>query len=116
MYPYQPLMQRIEADGLIISCDFCRTDWDGSAPVIEGHRGAIICLECLKLSLESLAPANETFKCVLCLRDPLPATLDRWNHAETPTTHACRECIHQAADVFDRDPDIDWHWSARPPA
>jgi len=108
-------MQRIEADGLIISCDFCRTDWDGSSPVIEGHRGAIICLECLKLSLDSLTPAGETFKCVLCLREPLPATLDRWSHPENPTTYACRDCIHQTADVFDRDPDIDWYWSARPP-
>ncbi|HEV8606848.1 MAG TPA: hypothetical protein VGQ99_16005 [Tepidisphaeraceae bacterium] len=109
-------MQRIEDGALIVSCDFCRTDWDGVSPVIEGHRGAIICLECLKLALDSLTPAGETFKCILCLREPLPATLPRWHHPQNPATHACEGCIHQTADVFDRDPDIDWHWIARPPA
>jgi len=108
-------MQRIEDGGLIISCDFCRTDWNGQDPVIEGHRGAIICLECVKLALDALTPANETFKCTLCLREPLPPTMPRWNHPQNPTTSACRDCIHQAADVFDRDPDVNWHWSARPP-
>jgi hypothetical protein len=109
-------MQRIEDGALIISCDFCRTDWNGQDPVIEGHRGAILCLECLKLALNALAPANEDFKCVLCLREPIPPTMDRWQHPHSPSTFACRDCIHQAADVFDGDPDVDWTWSARPPA
>jgi hypothetical protein len=108
-------MQRIEDGALIISCDFCRTDWNGQSPVIEGHRGSIICLECLKLALDSLT-TGPTFKCILCLREPLPATLPRWHHSNTPTTFACEGCIHQTADVFDRDPDIDWTWSSRPPA
>lgn len=108
-------MQRIEDGALIVSCDFCRTDWNGQDPVIEGHRGAIICLACLKLALDALTPANENFKCILCLREPLPPTMDRWQHPQNPTAGACRECIHQAADVFDRDPDINWTWSARPP-
>jgi len=108
-------MQRIEDGGLIISCDFCRTDWNGQDPVIEGHRGSIICLECVKLALDALIPAKENFKCILCLREPLPPTMPRWNHPQNPTTSACRDCIHQAADVFDRDPDVNWHWSARPP-
>ena len=108
-------MQRIEDGSLIISCDFCRTDWDGVSPVIEGHRGAIICLECLKLALDSLITGDSTYKCVLCLRDPLPATLARFSHSASPTTYACRDCIHQTADVFDRDSDIDWQWTARPP-
>src|SRR3954468_3714691 len=104
-------MQRIEPEGLIISCDFCRTDWDGVSPVIEGHRGAIICLECLKLALENLHSGNSTYKCILCLREPLPPSLARFEHANSPATYACEGCIHQTADVFDRDPDIDWNWT-----
>jgi hypothetical protein len=106
-------MQRIEDGSLIISCDFCRTDWNGQSPVIEGHRGSIICLECLKLALGSLT-IGPTFKCILCLREPLPETLARWNHPTTPATFACEGCVHQTADVFDRDPDIEWTWTARP--
>ena len=109
-------MQRIEDGSLIVSCDFCRTDLDGQFPVIEGHRGAIICLECLKLALDSLTTESTTYKCVLCLREPLPPTLPRFHHPNAPDTFACRDCIHQTADVFDRDPDINWNWTARPPA
>src|SRR2546423_7317406 len=110
-----PPMQRIEDGSLIVSCDFCRMDWDGVSPVIEGHRGSIICLECLKLALDSLKIGDSTYKCILCLRDPLPASLARFNHRNSPGTFACADCIHQTADVFDRDPDIAWNWSARPP-
>jgi hypothetical protein len=108
-------MQRIEGGLLIVSCDFCRTDWNGQDPVIEGHRGAIICLECLKLAIDALAPAGEKFKCIMCLREPLPPAMDRWHHPQNPATFACRDCIRQTADVFDRDPDVPWNWSARPP-
>ena len=103
-------MQRIEENALIVSCDFCGTDWDGVSPVIEGHRGSIICLECMKTALNGLCFAGEPFKCVLCLREPIPAAVERWNHANHPQTYACKSCVHQAAEVFDKDPDIDWHW------
>ena len=45
-------MQREEPDGIVILCDFCRRDWDGQEPMIEGHHGSIICLQCLKLALQ----------------------------------------------------------------
>jgi hypothetical protein len=108
-------MQRIEDNNaLIVSCDFCGTDWDGQFAAIEGHRGSIICLECLKLGLNALELPEEEFRCVLCLRDPLPATMRRWHHSNRPRTFACENCIHQAAEAFDKDPDIDWNWENKP--
>src|SRR5215468_443404 len=103
-------MQRIEDKALIVSCDFCAIDWDGSSPVIEGHRGSIICLECLKIALDGLEPAASDYQCVLCLRESIPSTLPRWSHRNRPSTCACRNCVHQAAEVFDADPDIPWTW------
>jgi hypothetical protein len=107
-------MHRIEGDGLIVSCDFCATDWDGDSAVIEGHRGAVLCLPCLDLALERLAPGGEEFKCVLCLRERIPVNEARWAHPNRPETYACQSCVHQAADVMDRDSDIDWKWKNRP--
>ena len=107
-------MQRIEDNALIVSCDFCGTDWDGQFAAIEGHRGSIICLECLKLALDNLVVAGETFKCVLCLREPIPATTARWHHANHPKTYSCASCVEQAAGAFDKDPDIDWTWENKP--
>jgi hypothetical protein len=107
-------MHRIENNALIVSCDYCGTDWDGASPVIEGHRGAIICLECLKLALSTLAIGENPFKCTLCLRESIPASVPRFNHPNHPETFACKSCIHQTAEVFDKDPDIDWKWENKP--
>lgn len=107
-------MQRIEDNALIVSCDFCGTDWDGQFAAIEGHRGSIVCLECLKRALDERIVALDPYSCVLCLRDKIPASTPRWLHLNHPETYACEPCILQAADAFDRDPDIDWKWQNRP--
>lgn len=107
-------MQRIEDGGLIVSCDFCGTDWDGQSPVIEGHRGSIICLECLKAALKGLAASEDKYQCVLCLREGILPTVKRWSHPNHPDTFACQSCIQQAADVFDKDPDVQWTKTDRP--
>jgi hypothetical protein len=106
-------MQRIEDNALIVSCDFCGTDWDGQFPAIEGHRGAIICLECLKLALGQLAVGEGTYRCILCLREPIPAGVARWHHPNHPQTFACKSCVHQSAEAFDKDADVDWKWEGR---
>ena len=106
-------MQRTQADGVIISCDFCSVDWDpntGQPPMIEGHHGSCICLSCVQQALTALGAQPGEFNCPLCLRTMLPATLPRWSHASHPNVHACKDCVHQAAKAFSRDPDIDWTW------
>ena len=107
-------MQRREPEGVVITCDFCGTDWDEVIPMIEGHHGSVLCLSCLKKALESLVPAPAEFPCTLCLQthpvgdlqwvpSPLPATANQ-------RAMACKPCIFQAAGTFSKDKDVDWKW------
>ncbi len=108
-------MQRYEDGGVVISCDFCGTDWDELLPMIEGHHGSVLCLECFKLALKAAAPADGPYACTLCLREKVPATLPRWRpeplpDRANPQAVICQECILQAAKAFDRDEEVDWRW------
>ena len=102
-------MQRTENDGIVISCDFCGTDWDQVKPMIEGHHGSVICLTCLEIALKQAVTHTGEYRCTLCLREGLPATLPRWSSPASAAT-VCLDCLHQAAGAFDRDPDVDWSW------
>jgi hypothetical protein len=106
-------MQREEEGLVVISCDFCRRDWDGAEAMIEGHHGSILCLECLKRALIEKASGDEKYNCTLCLRFNIPGTLPRWSHPEHPTGIACQECLYQAAGTFSKNPDVDWTWDRK---
>ena len=106
-------MQRNEDGGVVISCDFCGTDWDELVPMIEGHRGSVLCLECLKAAHDQARPQDPLFSCTMCLREGLPVDLARWTHpSPSPTANRlaviCADCISQAAGTFSKDPDVDW--------
>lgn len=102
-------MQRFEDGGVVISCDFCGLDWDEVKPMIEGHHGAVLCLECLTTAIESAEQQAGKYSCTLCLRENLPQTLPRWT-GNRPEATACQDCILQAAKAFDRDKQVDWTW------
>ena len=102
-------MQRNEADGVIISCDFCATDWDQIKPMVEGHHGSVLCLNCLTEAITSAAPDADEYSCTLCLREHLPPSLPRWS-GKRPEATVCLDCLQQAAKAFDRDDDVDWKW------
>lgn len=107
-------MQRKETEGVIITCDFCGTDWDEVLPMIEGHHGSVLCLECLKKALSSLVPADKEFNCTLCLQTHAAGDL-RWLPSVLPPAAnqhaaACKPCIFQAAGTFSKDKDVDWKW------
>lgn len=118
-------MQRTEAGGIIISCDFCGTDWDPydetqSRPMIEGHHGSVICLECVKMALREMTPGEGPFFCTLCRHEDLPADLPRWRHPHASSSPglnaeatACQPCINQAAGRFSKDPDVKWKWERK---
>ena len=107
-------MQRTEKNGgVVISCDFCGTDWDQDLPMIEGHHGSVICVECLKVALVNTKPHPSTYHCTMCIRDSLPEDLPRWlpqAGRKTANVNAiiCQECVDQAARAFHRDKDGDW--------
>ncbi|MEX2216236.1 MAG: hypothetical protein WD768_19150 [Phycisphaeraceae bacterium] len=111
-------MQRTEQGLVIISCDFCGTDWDEVIPMIEGHRGSILCLECLKVALDALVDTGEKkLDCTMCLQ-PVAEAKRHWKPArDTAVTlppggnaHAvlCESCMNQAAGTYSKDPDVDW--------
>ena len=108
-------MQRQVSQGVVISCDFCGTDWDQVRPMIEGHHGSVLCLGCLKRALAEAGEEGGTYACTLCLREQLPPTLPRWAPVEcttnaNPAAIICHDCMLQAAKTFDKDPDVPWTW------
>jgi len=115
-------MQRTEAGGIVISCDFCGVDWDPydesySNPMVEGHHGSVICLSCVKRALAEVAEPGGPYECTMCLQEKDQA---RWFHP-SPTASAglnqgatvCRACIRQAAGRFHKDSDVAWTWEER---
>jgi hypothetical protein len=102
-----PPMQREENGLIVISCGFCRRDWDGIEPMIEGHRGSVICPDCLgKAAVEVRAAAAgagaETFQCTLCLRANIPLTMEHWSNPAHPEAIVCMDCIQQATGAMGR--------------
>ena len=111
-------MQRQEDGGIVISCDFCGTDWDEVVPMIEGHRGSVLCLSCLKAALDLTQPASEAFECTLCLSHK-PAEKKRWIHPQpqpspglNPDAVLCWDCIRLAAKGFHKDAEVDFRWDS----
>jgi hypothetical protein len=127
-------MQRRVPEGIIISCDFCGTDWDQETAMIEGHHGSVLCLECFKTAyVEAAAPASDApasvgptsaagrdFCCSLCLRT-LGGDVPHWRHAPmaspppgfNPEAVVCGDCLKQAAGAFHKDPDVPWSRPAK---
>ena len=110
-------MQREENGLIIISCDFCGTDWDEVIPMIEGHHGSVICLSCLKKALENAAPAEDAFDCTMCLQHRDAGTKSWYCSDATPSDglneHAmiCWDDIRLAAKTFHKDRDVDFQWN-----
>ena len=106
-------MQRNEDGGVVISCDFCGTDWDQVKPMIEGHHGSVICADCLRVAVDSAAVRPGRHVCTMCIRDDLPEDMEKWIPSPlpdraNPQASICVECIRQADGAFRRDPDVEW--------
>lgn len=91
-------------------CDFCRAPWADDRPMVEGHRGSLICARCLTVAFDEVVnrkggePLPEGTTCVLCLSRPEGAAwrspaLDVW---------ACARCIRQSAGVLAKDKESEW--------
>lgn len=92
-------------------CDFCGTSWSEDRPMVEGHRGSLICGACLTIAWVELfhhtlsdTPRSDE-ACVLCLESARPEP-----HWRSPATDAlaCRRCVKQSAGVLHKDRDTDW--------
>ena len=92
-------------------CDFCGQAWTDERPMVEGHRGSLICAPCLGVAYAELVlhkagvdlPADST--CRLCLeRKDEP----HWAGLVNEDALACKRCVRQSAAVLHSDDDIAW--------
>lgn len=91
-------------------CDFCRRHWEEDRPMVEGHRGALICARCLtpayvELVHHSGGEAARGRHCTMCLED---RDQGEWESPMFPEARICLRCVKQAAGVLARDPDSGW--------
>lgn len=93
-----------------VLCDFCHTAWTHDLPVIEGHRGSIICGNCLTVAytavvLRSDGRAPSGYTCTMCLEKRPDGA---WQSPAYPEAVACERCIKLAAATLEKD--RDWAW------
>ena len=93
-----------------VLCDFCRADWTGQTPFVEGHHGSIVCGKCLTVAYMQVVTAGESSApegspCTMCLENrPEPA----WRSPLFPEAVICRSCIKLGAGTLERDSDYQW--------
>ncbi len=98
-------------------CDFCHAQWADDRPMVEGHRGSLICSRCLSLSFDELwnrlggEPLPEREVCTLCMAnhgDPV------WVSPAYPEAKVCKRCSKQSVVMLERDPDYGYKRPAPP--
>lgn len=93
-----------------ILCDFCGgAAWAAGEPCVEGHRGSIICGECLiKAYRDIVLTQSETStddSCRLCLElrdEPV------WIGSVEPIAPVCLRCVKQSTTVLEKSKHWDW--------
>ncbi len=85
--------------------------------MVEGHRGSLICAECLERAFRALVidrggvARPEGAACALCLESrPDP----HWASGAFPDVFACLRCVKQSAGVLQKDPESGWRKPAPP--
>jgi bacterioferritin-associated ferredoxin len=113
---YRPGVDENNVQLTDVLCDFCHQVWHEALPLVEGHRGAVICGDCLRdayrsiiIDKASLAPAGST--CLLCLEvrpDPIWTKPSGPAHPTQGLAAACKRCVNQSAAVLAKDKDFNW--------
>ncbi|TVQ61971.1 MAG: hypothetical protein EA378_05765 [Phycisphaerales bacterium] len=92
-------------------CDFCARPWAEDRPMVEGHRGSIVCGRCLTVAYAELvlskldASRPDGTTCVLCLEERTEAM---WESPVREGVFACRRCVKQSAGVLVKDAESGW--------
>ncbi len=93
-----------------VLCDFCRRAWTHDLPVIEGHRGSIMCGHCLAAAYTAVVLGGDStgppgYTCTMCLEQ----RPDRgWRSPAFPDAVVCERCLNLAATALEKD--RDWNW------
>ena len=107
-------MHDADAEGNeFFKCDFCRAPWSEDRPMIEGHKGSLICASCLTLAHAELFAGEdggdlpeEHDTCALCLMHK--EGMRHWRSPLDPDVMVCRECVVRAGVMLAKDPDFEW--------
>jgi len=107
-------------------CDFCGQHWAQDRPMVEGHRGSLICGRCLSMACRQVLVDNagvvvpEHVACTMCL---LNKRGDYWQSGTVVTAKPedgavdvepgpgaciCRWCIERSAGMLEKDPESGW--------
>jgi len=91
-------------------CDFCGCEWTEELPMVEGHKGTLICGACLREAYRRVLLAGESsgaegYACTLCL---LTKTEPAWESPSLPPATACKWCIERSAKLLAKDPETKW--------
>lgn len=92
-------------------CDFCLNHWAEDRPMVEGHRGGLICGECLTSAYRLLilqhggTRVEPHVNCVLCL---LHRDVEHWVSPRDSGVVLCRQCLELGIRTFERDPESGW--------
>jgi hypothetical protein len=106
-------MNSTDADGnLTFTCDFCANAWAEDRPMVEGHKGSLICGPCLTLSYrlvhlqKSGITVPETVVCTLCQQHH--EGKQHWESPVNDGAYACEKCIKQSSRVLQKDVESGW--------
>lgn len=90
-------------------CDFCGRAWDGTFPMVEGHKGSLICGPCLTVAYTEVvlldAAGDGQHDCTMCLE---AKDVPGWNSPAVDTAWICLNCVKRSAGKLHTDPDWDW--------
>lgn len=111
-------------------CDFCGCGWTAPNPMIEGHKGSLICGRCLTAACKTVLVQNvgvvvpSHIACTMCL---LNKSGDYWQSPvrvsavasegntpgevdiePTPGNVICRWCIERSASILSKDVENGW--------
>ena len=112
-------------------CDFCGSEYGPDHPMVEGHRGSLICGKCLASACKQVLVLNagvvvpEHIACSLCLlnkrgdywQSPVRASVVAPLAGEAkggvdiepePGAVICRWCIERSAGMLEKDPESGW--------
>lgn len=115
-------------------CDYCGSTWSDDRPMVEGHRGSLVCAKCLNLAFDLLwnrAPAwdgkgpppptppdlamPEGALCRMCLehreepswQSPMEVGEENPELAEqSGGAWLCKRCAKQSVVMLERDPEL----------
>lgn len=108
---HRPGADMLNAEPQDFICDFCHSSWSEDRPMIEGHRGSLICGPCLSMACREVlvasggAEARNGVGCALCLQTN---PVKHWVSPIDDGVVACRECIERSARLLSRDKDSGW--------